>query len=223
MATPDIPLNQRPKLMKPTLETPSHGSGGVFSLVCSTTINAPLAVITSALLDTRSYPVWNSFVSKISINSQPPAAASTPPPACLVGSSVLELETTLQKGTNFILHVSMDSKAKFQAITKNFDPPIVCTVLEDIERDGRPGVRVAWRLAGWMPGPVLKSERVQELVDVGGGVVEYRCWETFYGMLAYTVKSVVGESIMSGFGAWMDGLKEHSEKLAQEAEASSKQ
>jgi hypothetical protein len=216
-AASSIPLNQRPTLIKPPLPTPSHGSSGaVFSLTCSTVINAPLTTILTTLLDTRTYPAWNDFVTSITIGSQPAAPSS--PPACLADSPVLGLETTLQKGTSYTLHVTMDTKTKLM-FGKNVDTAIVCSVLEDFERDdGRPGVRVAWGLDSWAPGFMLKTERVQELVDVGGGAVEYRCFETFYGVLASTVRSFVGESLKAGFGAWMDGLKAYAEKAAQGSE-----
>ncbi|KAH6894146.1 hypothetical protein B0T10DRAFT_239538 [Thelonectria olida] len=216
-AASPIPLNQRPTIVKPPLPTPSHGSAGaVFSLTCSTVINAPLTTILTSLLDTRAYPDWNAFVTSISIRSQPSAPAS--PPACLADSPVLGLETTLQKGTSYTLHVKMDTKTNL-FVGKNVDTTVVCSVLEDFERDdGQPGVRVAWSLDSWTPGFMLKTERVQELVDVGGGAVEYRCFETFYGMLASTVRSFVGDSLQTGFGQWMDSLKAHAEKAAHESE-----
>ena len=91
---------------------------------------------------------------------------------------------------------------------------VTVSILADFECEGRKGVRVAWRTRGWMPGFALRSERVQEFLEAGHGVVEYRCWETMYGLLAPTVRWYVGKKLEWGFGVWMDGLKEYSEKQA---------
>ena len=58
-----------------------------------------------------------------------------------------------------------------------------------------------------MPGWMLRSERVQEFVEVGEGQTAYYCWETFYGVLAPVVRMVAGAGVERGFGLWMEGLK----------------
>lgn len=98
---------------------------------------------------------------------------------------------------------------------------VVVSVLDQMDLDQGSVVRVAWRTnsGGYMPGFMLRAERVQELRETssdGQQVVEYRCWETFYGWLAPAVDIYVGKKLLWGFGAWMDGLKEYSEKQAQE-------
>ncbi|KAF7555865.1 hypothetical protein G7046_g6441 [Stylonectria norvegica] len=204
-------LNQRPTIVQPALETPTHGPGGVFTITCSTTIHAPLTTILTTLLDTRTYPSWNAFCPSVSITHQP--TPSPPLPACLAATPITDLPTTLRLGTDFTLDVHLDPHNSY----KRSKTTLVVSVLEEFERDGRKGVRLAWRTTGWMPGMVLKAERVQELTEVGEGIVEYRCWETMYGALASTVKAFVGKSLEWGFGAWMDGLKEFSEKKTTEA------
>ena len=211
-----IPLNQRPIILKTPLETPSHGSGGVFTILCSTTIAAPLATILTTVLDTRAYPLWNAFVPNVFINKQP--VSPSQPPQHLAGSDIIGLDTTLQLGTDFTLdvHLGPDDASKRSKTT------CVVSILEDFEHEGHKGVRVAWKTGGRMPGFALRCERVQEFVEVSDGLVEYRCWETMYGLLASTVDWYVGKSLEWGFGAWMDGLEEHSEKQARgdrEAEA----
>lgn len=59
---------------------------------------------------------------------------------------------------------------------------------------------------------MLKSERVQEFVEVGEGETEYVTWETFYGPLAPVVKALVGVKVARGFEAWAEGLKGAVEK-----------
>lgn len=79
----------------------------------------------------------------------------------------------------------------------------------------RRGLRVAWAASGF-PGFLLRSERVQEFVEVegvdGGARCEYFCWETFYGLLAPVVRLSVGGKLEVAFRAWMDGLKKFVEE-----------
>ncbi|KAL2255744.1 hypothetical protein VTK26DRAFT_2781 [Humicola hyalothermophila] len=79
----------------------------------------------------------------------------------------------------------------------------------------RKGWRIAWRQRnGWlMPGWLLRSERVQEFVEVGdGNETAYYCWETFYGVLAPVVRMAVGAAVERGFELWAEGLRGRVEK-----------
>jgi hypothetical protein len=106
------------------------------------------------------------------------------------------------------------------------------TVLEPIDEDSkdsvfessslaeahRNGWRIAWRqrTSLLMPGFVLRSERVQEFIEVNGGSeTEYHCWETFYGPLAPVVRLAVGTKVENGFDAWLAGLKQKVESKGQ--------
>lgn len=92
----------------------------------------------------------------------------------------------------------------------------------------RIGFRVAWKIRNnslTMPGWMLRSERVQEFVQVvdpdaaassGGGEhprTAYRCWETFYGVLAPVVRLTVGSQVVNGFNVWMEDLKNRARQL----------
>ena len=69
-----------------------------------------------------------------------------------------------------------------------------------------------------MPEWLLRSERVQEFVEIPGGSspeIEYFCWETFYGPLAHVVRLTVGAKVQKGFEVWMEGLKGRAEELDQ--------
>ena len=83
-------------------------------------------------------------------------------------------------------------------------------MLEPIDEaaEGRKGWRIAWkqRASLLMPGWMLRSERVQEFVEVEGGT-EYRCWETFYGLLAPVVRMAAAKQVEQGFEAWSEGLR----------------
>lgn len=100
--------------------------------------------------------------------------------------------------------------------TVSVNQPIVITHLEEFERAGKKGLRVAWRAGGVMPAFILRSERVQEFVqsdEVGEeGGCEYFCWETFYGVITPVLRLSVGSKLERGFDAWMNGLKDFLEK-----------
>jgi hypothetical protein len=82
------------------------------------------------------------------------------------------------------------------------------------------GWRVAWKTRGMMPSWMLRSERVQEFIEVRipfGGDEEmettYVCWETFYGALAPVVRTTVGLKLVRGFQVWMDDLRKRAEEV----------
>jgi hypothetical protein len=84
----------------------------------------------------------------------------------------------------------------------------------------RAGFRVAWKMSGKMPSWLLRSERVQEFIEVPnplnspeGTVTNYVCWETFYGVLAPVVRLAVGSQLIRGFQVWMNDLKKRSEEI----------
>ncbi|KAI9904092.1 hypothetical protein N3K66_000621 [Trichothecium roseum] len=240
-----IPREQRPIWISPGLKTPTWGnatSGGDLSMVCSTSIHAPLALVVSLIIDVRTYPSWNSFAPTTTITHQPKSTA--PLPHCLRGSDytdgVANNTTTLRDGTNFILDVLMDSSPEahrpryasggcspvsggsahhHQPRTRT-SPTLVVTCLDQFERDGRIGVRIAWRIKSRMAGLLYKTERVQELLpseDDPEGTIEYRNWETHYGMFSGSIKSLMGKSIEVGYGGWMDGLKAFAEAKSERA------
>ena len=96
----------------------------------------------------------------------------------------------------------------------------------------RTGWRVAWRtrptlaLPGWM----LRSERVQEFVQIdapfglpGELHTVYTCWETFYGVLGPVVRLAVGSQLVRGFNLWMAGMKKRAEEMEMREGASAPQ
>ncbi|KAM7191006.1 hypothetical protein V8F33_009123 [Rhypophila sp. PSN 637] len=88
----------------------------------------------------------------------------------------------------------------------------------------RTGWRVAWKMQThplFLPGWMLRSERVQEFVELDdaasprddGPRCEYTCWETFYGVLAPVVRLSVGNQLTKGFNTWMVDLKRRAEEI----------
>ncbi|KAM7222834.1 hypothetical protein V8F06_001732 [Rhypophila decipiens] len=81
----------------------------------------------------------------------------------------------------------------------------------------RTGWRVAWKMRTnpFLPGWMLRSERVQEFVELDDDEqpkrCEYTCWETFYGVLAPVVRLSVGAQLTKGFNTWMVDLKRRAE------------
>ncbi|KAK4219111.1 hypothetical protein QBC37DRAFT_395278, partial [Rhypophila decipiens] len=80
----------------------------------------------------------------------------------------------------------------------------------------RTGWRVAWKMRTnpFLPGWMLRSERVQEFVELDDEPkgCEYTCWETFYGVLAPVVRLSVGTQLTKGFNTWMVDLKRRAEE-----------
>jgi hypothetical protein len=149
-------------------------------------------------------PKWNRFCRKCTIDSQP----------------AKEDEANLHLGTQFTFAVHLDPSAPDDAKPSQAIA-LEVSALEPIDDndDGRRGWRIAWRQRPslMMPSWMLRSERVQEFVEVaaadGGGEpeTEYRCWETFYGVLAPVVRLAAAKQVEDGFDAWLAGMKELAE------------
>lgn len=222
-----IPHDQRPRLVTPALKTPTYPHDtGVTSMVCATTIHAPLPLVVSLLLDARTYPYWNSFAPAINISRQPNSTAPLPGilAADPVIGSIANNNTTLRDGTGFSMEVILHEGRPYGAPglpppRRRTTPTFQVTALEQFEReDSRVGVRLAWRIKGKVASLFTRSERVQEFVpgvsDDGKPCVEYVCWETYYAMLAGTINSYYGSQLETGYAKWMDGLKEYAEEQA---------
>lgn len=85
------------------------------------------------------------------------------------------------------------------------DTHILVTIIEELT-DGRNGYRVAWKAPGWSAW-ILRGERVQEIVDLGSGKTQYKTWETFGGPLAYVIRALYKEDLISRFLDWSNDLK----------------
>lgn len=92
-------------------------------------------------------------------------------------------------------------------------PVLQVTHLEQFERKGRVGVRLAWRIRGKIASLLTRSERVQEFIPTEDpNVTEYTCWETYYSILASTMKNLYQKQLEDGYGRTMDGMKQYAEK-----------
>ena len=160
------------------------------------------------MLKPSTWPQWNTFVPLATITEYPSSSSSIP--AGLDLKSDVETEEALVPETlvTFDVHMNLDTKLTNRQ-------SILVTRLEGLDGQ-RKGFRVAWKAEGF-PNFLLRSERVQEFVEVegeGGVACEYFCWETFYGLLAPVLRLSVGGKLEAAFGAWMEGLKRFAESRA---------
>ena len=180
--------------MTDPIPVPSYPSGGVFTVLAGTTIHASPSAILDALLDLASYPKWNTFIPHVTVISTPSSTSTN------------ESGTRLRVGTVLKFDVYMKGPG-----TARRDSHSLVTIIEEL-KDGRRGYRIAWKvldLSAWL----LRGERVQEIVDLGSGNTQYKTWETFGGPLAYMVRALYKEDMISRFRDWSNELKEYVEGL----------
>ncbi|KAK4145775.1 uncharacterized protein C8A04DRAFT_10405 [Dichotomopilus funicola] len=209
----------------PALPTPTHGSGGTFSVSCTALIEATpeecLNVIVNSLdcmspIILNKDPAWNRFCRTCTIDSQPADTDTHTQPRSQLTT------TTLRLGTQFTFAVYLppdkpDSGPPDQHVAPETNSNRHDITTDNVTTSPRKGLRIAWKVRpSWLrPGWALRSERVQDLIETvgpdGKPATEYRCWETFYGTLAPVVKMAVGSHLERGFDAWLRGLKERAE------------
>lgn len=197
-STPPVPRNCRSSITPQPIATPTHGPGGSFTIRCSTNIDAPPDAVFAVLTDHSKWPEWNRFVRKVTVDSDQPDAATT----------------LIEKGMKMTFDVHMDPTDPGSSPRKE---GMLVTIREPYEAVGqgeRKGWRVAWKSTS-LPSWVLRSERVQEVVDDGGGNTEYTCWETMYGPLAPVVRLAVGGKLEKAFDCWTEDLKKRAEEVVE--------
>ncbi|KAH6854980.1 hypothetical protein B0I37DRAFT_363558 [Chaetomium sp. MPI-CAGE-AT-0009] len=191
------------------IPTLSYGPGGSFTISCSSRIAATPRACLDVVIKSSEYPKWNRFCRKCTIDSQEQPNHQQP-----------QDDDNLRLGTQFTFDVHLDptepDTKPGQAIA------LEVSALEPIDDDEdgqeKRGWRIAWRQRPslLMPAWMLRSERVQEFVEVpvdGGGdggsrtETDYRCWETFHGVLAPVVRMAAAKQVERGFDAWLAGLK----------------
>ncbi|KAH7347634.1 hypothetical protein B0T11DRAFT_143288 [Plectosphaerella cucumerina] len=201
----------------PALPTPTVSSGSLpsFSVTCSTTIAAPPLLCLSTVLDTSSWPSWNTFCPSATIDSTPsPESVSLNAP---------ELEALARRPAHLFPGVA----ATFSVhMTPNASSPTYSaehvTLLERFsDPAGRTGYRVSWKFTSY-PHLLLHAERVQEFVEAtgpdGGVITEYRNYETFGGLLTPVMRFLKSGELLDGFNRWMTSLKSAAEKAAKKTE-----
>ncbi|KAH6628402.1 hypothetical protein F5144DRAFT_307303 [Chaetomium tenue] len=221
MSTTPGPFSPRAVTGDP-IPTLSYGAGGSFTISCSARIAATPRACLDVIVKASEYPTWNRFCRKCTIDSQP----NQP-------NQQQQDQNNLHLGTQFTFDVHLDPS---EPDTKTGQAvALEVSALEPIDNDEddaqeggrRRGWRIAWRQRPslMMPSWMLRSERVQEFVEVAvdgsgnpsGTETEYRCWETFYGVLAPVVRLAAAKQVEGGFDAWLAGLKRLAEGREQTA------
>ncbi|TVY15935.1 hypothetical protein LARI1_G004588 [Lachnellula arida] len=189
------------KIVDP-IGTPTYPTNGLWTVLTTTTICAPVSTVLEASLDISTWPKWNTFVPRVEIVSSPPASTSA--------------STKLEAGT----------VARFHNKLKDNDPTLSASdhsmiSIDKIEKGARgqerDGWSIVWKTIG-IPGGewVLRGERVQELVELrsesGTVETEYRTWGTFGGPAAYLLQwNGTRDDIAARFEDWANDLKNYVE------------
>ncbi|KAJ5711675.1 hypothetical protein N7488_005831 [Penicillium malachiteum] len=187
-----LPNPQNSDRDTPTLKA----TDAILKVGSSAFVTAPAQKVWETLIDTSTWPEWNSFVPRVTVYYQPDCAADDTP------SPILQL------GTKMTFHARMDpTSTKPQKSTdtglmvKEFSAPNADT--------GAPG-RIVWAFDPDAPSSfspsLLVVEREHEVRQVEGGT-ELRNWEIQVGWLAYVVKWMYGKKLDENFELWVVELK----------------
>ncbi|PVH83216.1 hypothetical protein DL98DRAFT_529725 [Cadophora sp. DSE1049] len=225
---PRSPLTQS-SVVSP-IPTPSYPTGGLWTILTTTEINAPLSAVLEPSLDVSSWPKWNAFVPKADILSSPdaPSVSSTYTPS-------EDTDTKLSAGTKATFHNMMKKGTGPADGTSPSPSDHLVASIAPFSRDGRKGFSIVWTTIN-MPGGewMLRAERVQEFVERteedGRVVTEYRTWGDFWRTICvcYAVYGDSGdgqgwvcEKVEKGFVVFIDLRKPlHSyERLLQDGSA----
>ncbi|KAK8061359.1 hypothetical protein PG994_007725 [Apiospora phragmitis] len=216
MKPTEIPLGQAPTFAAETIPTPTYGPGGSSTAILSTAIAAPPATCLAVVLDPSTYPSWGKWIPRAVLETPAPASAVDEVPAALAPhlAPAEDRAGLLLRGARFCFDVHMDQDSASARKTR-----LEVTRLEEFVReekeDGsgdhtkKKGLRVAWKTQGdpWH----VRAERVQEFVEDGQGGCEYYSYETFHGVLGWTVRLFVAGQLGEGLRQWMEGLKDEAE------------
>ncbi|KAL1968253.1 hypothetical protein VTN77DRAFT_2088 [Rasamsonia byssochlamydoides] len=209
-------------------------SKAVVNLHSSTSIVADARLsstaVWNALIDTLTWPRWNTLVPRVTIRQQPQQQPSSQHPTSDDSQAgETELSPILQLGTRMTFHVDMaagESSWKGKKATGNDHPekpqqlqevPLVITVFEPPDPATKKPGRIVWAGDSTAPGGfspwLLRAERTHEICDEEGDSsqdirrVQVMTWELQTGWLAYVVSWLYGRRLQACFEAWVDNLK----------------
>lgn len=133
-------------------------------------IETPIDQVWGILVDLDQYEKWNPFTVKV--------------------------ESTLQTGTQAVLHVQMSRTKKIVQV-------------ETVTACDAPTM-LSWGMTMGMPW-ILKAHRTQELTDLGEGRTRYTTRDVFSGALTPLVFSLYAKHIQRGFDGIAASLKKRAE------------
>ncbi|KAI0490579.1 hypothetical protein F4859DRAFT_12911 [Xylaria cf. heliscus] len=182
-----------PSSQSSTLITPTYGEDGALFTVCSSIkINAPVSLTRDAILDFKSYSLWNSFVVSVSL----PSNVTETPEHDYVGMPMVFATSGLVAGVN----------------TTSAE---VLTVVDyaGIGDNGKPYTLVAWRYNDKLAGIGARAEHPIVVVDSGDGSSLYVSWETYYAGLVTPAIALLKSKLQAQFDAQAADLKAYVEEL----------
>ncbi|KXG52146.1 uncharacterized protein PGRI_084300 [Penicillium griseofulvum] len=180
-------------------------SDAILHIGSSTFISASSLEVWEVLINTSTWPAWNSFIPKVTIRSQPDSMSNEP------------LSPIFQKGTTFTFHVSAEP-------TITFNIPLAVTEFTAPNPESASPGHIVWTVDYDAPGApppfLLVGERMHELKDVELMVddrllrgTEVRHWEAMMGWLAHAVQWIYGRKLQQGFDTWVSDLKTFMENV----------
>lgn len=161
-----------------------------FSFRTELRIKAPAAKVWEILIDTSTWPEWNSFIPLAEDLDVGPGAPED-------GPRIFSL------GSRRRFHANMGGKTSIimQKVTK-FETP-------DDNANGPRIYRICWSSQGY-PDFIFNTNRWNEVEEVNGDQGPeciYRTGEDQHGPLAYVVKLAVGKQVEKGLQDWANDLK----------------
>ncbi|KAI1425828.1 hypothetical protein F5Y12DRAFT_713710 [Xylaria sp. FL1777] len=176
-----------------TLTTPTYGTDGAVFTVCSSiNISAPVTVVREAVLDFKSYHLWNSFVLSVSV----PSNVTQTPQDLYVGMPMVFTTTGLVAGLN---------------TTSNE----VLTVVNGagLGANGKAYLLVSWRYDDKLGGIGARAEHPVVIVDLGGGSSRVLSYETYYVGLITLPIAILKSSLEDQFNTQAIELKTYVESI----------
>ena len=184
------------------------------SVFSSAQINAPAALVFNTILNTTSYPEWNTFT---------PAAVITYTPNPTSPNAF----SFLAKGVEFTYIVVLNPETpevKTPSPEKVYDISIPSAPSDYVPRkllknDGSwyPNLRKVYRASWGDNNPAttgqLVTERFSEVIVLGKEKSEYRTWENYGGPLAPVINEQLADTLQARFEDYARDLKGYSEKL----------
>jgi hypothetical protein len=145
---------------------------------------APLAIFT-LLIDSTTWPSWNTFNPTATIYYRPEPDTAHPLASLFVSPEFLA------PGVKFAESHSEESRKLEKNIKESENLEIVA--IDSIEtKDGKKGYRVVWRLLDWN-GLLMKSRRIHEFVENESGGTEYNSWLELGGLFSWPLKWTSGD------------------------------
>lgn len=199
------------KLSTPTLPA----SETTFTIIGTTTIQAPASKVFAVTRDISKYGEWNSFCPTVTIQSQPEDAGN---PAILHVGTFFTFGAVMDsskpnKVNDTALQVSDISTPDHPS---SYIPSATLEQDETYTSDLSKIYRIAWKSAPGLITLGVRTERFHEIIVLGENECEVRTWENMAGPLAYVVKWMYQKTLDAKFQDWCDDLKKYCEKGLQQ-------